>query len=275
MRNKITLGSIILFTLVSLGQTTAAGQDLATTVRAQYANKMLCFRHFFRSDSQEYSHEGKLLKKSPEGSWTYYGQIMANKVDLADDAVRFEGNRVVYKFDEHAEHLIPVQTEENVKVTIHLMSPATTLEQITVALGKVFTATEEERVNSVPPEWRSYLTGHSASLDPPGVAKNIDDTKSEPIYNLGDPGVTRPKIVSQPIPDFPPGARNTGGVVGLTAVVDRTGRVRDVKVVHPAGKGMDESAILAVKAWRFKPATRDGVPVAVHAYLEVDFHLYQ
>jgi protein TonB len=30
----------------------------------------------------------------------------------------------------------------------------------------------------------------------------------------------------------------------------------------------------AVKTWRFKPATKDGVPVAVQVNVEVNFRLY-
>jgi TonB family protein len=50
--------------------------------------------------------------------------------------------------------------------------------------------------------------------------------------------------------------------------------VRDVQVTRPLGMGLDEKAIEAVKEWRFQPAKKDGVPVAVRILVDVDFHLY-
>jgi TonB family protein len=38
--------------------------------------------------------------------------------------------------------------------------------------------------------------------------------------------------------------------------------------------GLDEKALEAVKAWRFEPAKKDGVPVAVLVNVEVNFTLY-
>jgi protein TonB len=38
--------------------------------------------------------------------------------------------------------------------------------------------------------------------------------------------------------------------------------------------GLDEKAIEAVKNWRFRPALRNGQPVAAQIGVQVDFHLY-
>jgi TonB family protein len=61
------------------------------------------------------------------------------------------------------------------------------------------------------------------------------------------------------------------GVVGLTVVVDDAGRVSDVSIVKPMVAGLDENAVNSVRTWRFAPATKDGRPVAVAVFIEVDF----
>jgi len=59
----------------------------------------------------------------------------------------------------------------------------------------------------------------------------------------------------------------------LSMVVDATGTPTNIHVVRPLGLGLDEQAILAVQQWTFKPGTKNGVPVAVQAQIEVTFRL--
>lgn len=52
--------------------------------------------------------------------------------------------------------------------------------------------------------------------------------------------------------------------VKLTYRVTETGTVEDVKVVQSSGDPrVDERVVACVSGWTYKPATRDGVPVAV------------
>ena len=38
--------------------------------------------------------------------------------------------------------------------------------------------------------------------------------------------------------------------------------------------GLDEKAVEAIRRWRFEPARKDGVPVAVQINVEINFRLY-
>ena len=88
-------------------------------------------------------------------------------------------------------------------------------------------------------------------------------------------GVTAPVVIHRVEPDYPDEARKARfqGSVLVYVEVDEQGRIRSVRVEKPAGLGLDEKAIEAVKQWRFRPATRDGRPVAVPARIDVSFHL--
>jgi periplasmic protein TonB len=87
--------------------------------------------------------------------------------------------------------------------------------------------------------------------------------------------------VSQPIPIYDPDpaysdqAREAKlqGTVVLAIIVDKQGNVRDQQVIKPLGLGLDQEALKAVKTWKFKPGTRNGVPVAVRMTVEIEFHL--
>jgi len=60
----------------------------------------------------------------------------------------------------------------------------------------------------------------------------------------------------------------------LWLVVDSNGRPRDIRVVRSLGLGLDEKAIEAVRTWKFEPARKAGLPVAVQVNVEVTFRLF-
>ena len=96
------------------------------------------------------------------------------------------------------------------------------------------------------------------------------------IFHLGEAGVTAPRILYKTEPEFSEEARKAKyqGVVGLNVVIGPDGRIHNAQVVHSLGMGLDEKAIEGVKLWKFDPAKKDGRPVAVAVYIEVDYHLY-
>lgn len=89
-------------------------------------------------------------------------------------------------------------------------------------------------------------------------------------------GITEPVPIYKPDPDYSPQAAHDGieGTVQFWIVIDAQGDVSDVKEVsQPLGDGLDQKAVDAVKKWRFNPATRGGVPLAVRVRVEVSFRL--
>ena len=77
-----------------------------------------------------------------------------------------------------------------------------------------------------------------------------------------------------PILTGSPASQGRGNLVALQFVVDAEGNVGEPKVEKSLGYGLDEKAIEAVKTWKFKPATRNGVPTPVRVRAEVNFQLY-
>lgn len=75
--------------------------------------------------------------------------------------------------------------------------------------------------------------------------------------------------------DYPEVARKQGieGVVEMDLLIDREGRVRDVKVVRGIGFGLDESAVRAVEQMLFEPARVENEPVAVRIRYGYRFEL--
>jgi protein TonB len=88
-------------------------------------------------------------------------------------------------------------------------------------------------------------------------------------------GASQPIPIFRPDPEYADEARKARlqGTVGVELVVDETGHPRFIKVVQSLGLGLDEEAVKAAAKWRFKPAMKDGKPVAVSAHLDFSFHL--
>ncbi|HEY5870888.1 MAG TPA: energy transducer TonB [Candidatus Tectomicrobia bacterium] len=77
-------------------------------------------------------------------------------------------------------------------------------------------------------------------------------------------------------PRYPESARRRGieGTALLKMRITAQGSVADVQLERSAGHPeLDESAMEAVRRWRFNPARRDGEPVAVWVLIPVEFKL--
>ena len=89
-------------------------------------------------------------------------------------------------------------------------------------------------------------------------------------------GVSAPVILFQPEAEFSEEARKAkvSGNVLVYLQVDALGRPSHVRVLRGIGLGLDEKAMAAVRAYRFKPAMENGVPVPVEMNVEVNFQIF-
>jgi TonB family protein len=98
-------------------------------------------------------------------------------------------------------------------------------------------------------------------------------TGNDEIFQVAEGGITAPRIVSRVAPTYPEEARKAkiGGTIVLFVEITTSGTVANVVVLQGLGKGMDESAVSAMKQWKFAPATKDGRPVAVMMTVEMNY----
>jgi TonB family protein len=89
-------------------------------------------------------------------------------------------------------------------------------------------------------------------------------------------GVTAPMLLYKLEPSYSVEARaaKVQGTVVLFVVIGTDGRASDVQLRKGVGYGLDEQALDAITQWSFKPGTRDGMAVPVHATIEVNFRLF-
>jgi protein TonB len=107
-------------------------------------------------------------------------------------------------------------------------------------------------------------------------------------YHLGD-GVTAPKLVYAPDPEFTAEARRKKlqGVVVVSLTVDTSGNSQEVQVTRSMAEdvskkdkqiaeGLDEKAVEAVKQYKFKAGQFEGkpVPVEIEVKVKVNFRIF-
>ena len=86
--------------------------------------------------------------------------------------------------------------------------------------------------------------------------------------------MTAPALLERVEPEYPPIAvrAQVQGVVILEAIVDREGRVEDVRVLRSIPL-LDAAAVAAVHKWRYSPLLLNGEPERFVLTVTVSFSL--
>jgi len=90
------------------------------------------------------------------------------------------------------------------------------------------------------------------------------------VYNYGGAN-SGPMLLQRVSPEVPSDsfpANIRAAVVQLSFEIGVDGTATNIKVLRSSGLGLDEKAVETVKQWRFKPARKDGMPVAVPMTLD-------
>jgi TonB family protein len=99
----------------------------------------------------------------------------------------------------------------------------------------------------------------------------LDETK-RPLVKQKDP-LAAPVPVEKSDPKYPPELikAHVQGEVVLYAIIRKDGSVDSIQVVRSLDPQLDRNAMNALAEWKFLPATRAGVPVALEAVIHIPF----
>lgn len=127
--------------------------------------------------------------------------------------------------------------------------------------------------------WDSLSHPMRPRIDQSRFATTSDSSQEElpvsgPVFTVG-PGVSAPTVILQKEAQYTDSARKARfeGVTMLTLVVDIDGRAKQIKVSQSLRGDLDEKAMEAIRASRFRPAMRKGQPVPVRIMVQVRFRL--
>jgi TonB family protein len=282
----------------------AAADD---SLQSRYQGKQVILRDFYCGSELKFDMEGKQVRGRPSGAWTLCRDIRIEKIWIKDGNLEIEGQRVFLFYDSNQQqfrNVLEIMDKKQAKglanrqrVAIEALLPPNPDDQIvSTMLDKLFYSSEEEFAKAVPDFWKPFfrrLIGPNAaskpasgSAAPPGEetqrtastgqnSQEAADNGGNEVFHIG--GAVKPPVAfHQPDPDYAEEARQASfqGSLAMTVVIGPDGKVYRPRVSKPLGMGLDEKARDKVLTWKFKPATKDGQPVAVEVSVEVQFNLY-
>jgi TonB family protein len=129
------------------------------------------------------------------------------------------------------------------------------------------TITQASAQGQQPVQWR---------IPPPAYSEAVAQTSAQGQQSAPPPtNATEPVLLSQVQPAYTPEAREARiqGTVEILLTVRVDGTVKAEKVRKSLDPGLDASAMAAVEQWTFRPATKDGKPVAAMISVLINFAL--
>jgi periplasmic protein TonB len=112
----------------------------------------------------------------------------------------------------------------------------------------------------------------SAAISPSDAASGL---REMPNISRGATGIA---ILRRVLPEYPRASMRAGeeGGTVVQVLVDESGSASDVKVARSSGfERLDDSAVSAVRQWKFAPAMKGTLAVATWGEMELRFNLYR
>ena len=149
------------------------------------------------------------------------------------------------------------------------------------APSKVVARNTVEKIASIDTDTAGAAAAAAAAGNGPSVAEGVTANAVATKPNTGvEPGVTAPRFdaayLQNPAPSYPPLARRVGeqGKVVLQVYVEPTGAASTVQLHQSSGADrLDQSAISAVRHWKFVPAQRGAEPIGAWVLVPIVFNL--
>jgi TonB family protein len=296
---------IAIMVVFAVAVSAARASDSRQDLRDQYQGKTLVLRGFYTGNKLRYDSSGKLVRGATSGDWTTDGFLLVSDIHVSDLRLKLKAKRLsialgqngTFQFLAETPKMQEKATPLQIEVELPQVNPS--IEQVDAILSKVFLTEQDSFAELVPGYWKPCVPdGLSGKVSKcffspdfgaiPGFgSRGPSDSESDrPSAVYGNvlrnvdyrpgSGNSPPRAILQHEPDYSEPARlaKYQGTVTLQLVVSQEGLPMNVHILSPLGCGLDAKAVQAVEGWRFKPAEKQGQPMAAEIAVEVDFHLY-
>ncbi|HTC95750.1 MAG TPA: energy transducer TonB [Terriglobales bacterium] len=244
-------------------------QDLQKYLQQRFLKQVLTIRNFYGGDHLIFDSQGALLEGDKtvghDGCWCA-AQLEIQQIDIKKDQLILSGPRIVGVYDSKKKAFSKLLRDEGkVQLDIKLDGAQMDEQTVTSAMQKIFLTRKDDLDSLIPDAWRA------ADFSP--AEHEITTIKKDAASP--EENVSAPKPIHTPDPGYSEAARTRRiqGVLTLWVVVDEKGNVARIRINQCLGGGLDKEAVQAVSHWKFKPALKNGQPIAVQLNVAVTFHL--
>jgi hypothetical protein len=209
--------------------------------------------------------------------WHTFAALNVSKVKVKGAKVKIEGDRMQIVRNEDGSLGLGKQ-KTHVVLTVNLIGdPATLAPSLRNAL---FFPNFVAAIAAVPSIFQKMVLVGSlpkkASSAPKSIPCDCSDTSDScPIVKKA--GLVYPKVLSSVEPEFSDEARalkKFSGSVQVGIRIDKTGAIADEWLIRDLGYGLDEQAAIAVRQYKFAPATCHDVPIETSLFVDVNFQRF-
>jgi hypothetical protein len=237
---------------------------LEAKLQQRLQGRVAVLRTFYTSDELDFDSQGNLKGLSKIGAWTFFGRVEIAAIQLTDNSLIIKARRNVVKWEEAGSEFSNYTLNHSARITIDL-APGYGEAALVAAIDKVFLTREQRLSDIVPDYWKDLLTTER------GRRARQEQEKAQimkAVYPAGkDVSLPRLQSSSQGIQVSPSAFTDlTSETLALSFIVDEKGDVVRVQIEKPVGLGKDDEFATTIARWKFKPATKDGKPVAVLMY---------
>lgn len=280
MHTRVLLRFAIPALLLVLGSSLpSSAQSTGDAISARLKGQPLYLRSGWGEDKLKFDADGQPQKHYKVVTFTEAG-IDVRSVKVAGDRLLIRGQRMGVVFPNGTPTRVPM-TGRGYTGSISIEVQGVPGGNFGKALDVIFAPDLVSLVPSMPIYWQDYArknlqpqpTASGENSVVPGGIPTV--ASSEKLVHIGGP-VKKPSVISSVEPEFSDAARamQISGSVGIYLWVMEDGSPAHMRIVKPAGLGMDEQALLALSKYKFKPAMQDGKPVRVDLYIDVNFQIF-
>jgi hypothetical protein len=260
----------VLFVLVS----SLHASDLKAVenqAKMEFHGKILLMSHPYLNNRLRFNASGVLVGNSEEGTWTMNGIAHVDDVEIKPNLVRLRATReiIVLRTEDGKLGLQPILLTKHMEVELEPSRTIATLDDVKQTVAHAFH--EENLGRKINEYWRGMvrITGvnpRTGQLTMEGGDDGIYGYLGgdRPVYFPNDK-IAPPKAIHKEEADYTKAAsvKKTQGKTFILVVVNEKGYPEIIHLLKDLGDDLDTQTLAATSQWRFRPATKDGQPVAV------------
>ena len=237
--------------------------------KMEFFGKSLLMSHYYVNNKLHFNSSGTLVGESEEGTWPTNGLIHVDDIEVKPNLVRLRGTREILalRTQDGKLGLQPILLTKHMELELEAASPIVTLDDVHHTIAQVL---HEENYGRKMNEYWHGLTkitsvdSKTGRLTMEGGADGIYGYLDErPVYFPG-PAVQPPKATHKEETDYTKAAavKRTQGVTFMLVVINEKGYPEFLHLIKDLGDDLDVQSMAGTSQWRFRPAMKDGKPVA-------------